>query len=202
MTPSILFVCTGNICRSAMAEGFLRRALDRRFGPDGPLVVSCGAWGWEGSPAVGEAVAAAAEREVDIRGHVGQRLEPGLVLPAVLVVGMTAEHRDAVTAMVPHAASKTFTLKEVARLLEALPEPAAGKGFEPAGVGARVAQADTLRRSGFAGNPLDEDIVDPLGMPIDTFRAIAWEIDELCERLAGGLFGSEPVPTEAKEEEA
>ena len=41
-------------------------------------------------------------------------------------------------------------------------------------------------------NPYDEDIVDPLGMPLETYRAIAWELDDWIDRLLVGLFG--PVP--------
>ena len=52
----------------------------------------------------------------------------------------------------------------------------------------RVAQADELRRSGFEGNPHDEDVADPIGMPQQTYDAVAWEIDEWCGRLVEGLF--------------
>ncbi|HEX7248513.1 MAG TPA: hypothetical protein VF351_10495, partial [Actinomycetota bacterium] len=42
---SILVVCTGNICRSPIAEGMLRVALQARFGDDAPTVSSAGTWG-------------------------------------------------------------------------------------------------------------------------------------------------------------
>jgi hypothetical protein len=42
------------------------------------------------------------------------------------------------------------------------------------------------------GNPHDEDVVDPLGMPMESYRAIAWELDEWVARLLDGLFGSVP----------
>ena len=41
----------------------------------------------------------------------------------------------------------------------------------------RVAQADALRSSGFHGNPDDEDVADPLGMPVDTYQAVAADLD-------------------------
>lgn len=189
----ILIVCTGNICRSPMGEGFLARMLEGRFGAEGPTVASAGTWGNPGTPAMREAIEAAAERGSDIRPHQARPLEPELILPTSLVLGMTREHRDTSARMVPQSAPRTFTLKELVRLLEALParppspqRPLADLLDDLRG---RVAEADALRGSGFAGNPYDEDVVDPLGTPLETYRAVAWEIDSQCERLVEGLFG-------------
>lgn len=184
---SMLVVCTGNVCRSPMAEGFLRSALRRRFGDDAPLVASAGTAGWEGSPAMDESVRAAAEREVDISGHVARRLLKEHVAAADLVVCMAGEHRDAIVRSVPEAAVKTFTLKELVRLLQALPKPGEGGGSQT--LVERIAEADRLRSSGFQGNTYDEDVVDPLGLPLDSFRAVGWELDEWSGRLVDGLFG-------------
>lgn len=180
---AILVVCTGNVCRSPAAEGFLRRALIERSGDEAPLVSSAGTVGWEGSPATPESVAAAAERGADISTHVARRLTTDLIDGADLVIGLSAEHREAVGQLDPPAASKTFTLKELGRVLEALPAGA------PHGLAERVGAANALRRAGFAGNPLDEDVVDPLGMPMETYRAIAWEIEDWSNRVADGLTG-------------
>jgi protein-tyrosine phosphatase len=182
--PSILVICTGNICRSPMAEGFLRATLRRRFGDRAPTVASAGTTGWEGSGAMPESVEAAGER--GIRGD---------VFDADVVVAMAAEHRDAVSRAMPEAAARTFTLKELVRLLEALPPPT--RPLVPDDLPDRVAKADELRRGGFAGNPHDEDIVDPLGLPLESFRAIAWELDEWTARLAQSLYGSAPAAAAA-----
>jgi protein-tyrosine phosphatase len=190
--PSILVICTGNICRSPMAEGFLRTALRRRFGGRAPTVASAGTTGWEGSAAMPESVEAAEERGVDTSGHVARRLIRGDVFDADVVVAMAAEHRDAVSRAMPEAADRTFTLKELVRLLEALPPPTG-----PDDLPDRVARADDVRRGGFAGNPHDEDIVDPLGLPLESFRAIAWELDEWTVRLAQSLYGSAPAAAAA-----
>lgn len=190
----ILVVCTGNICRSPMAEGFVRRELEERFGSQAPSVGSAGTWGSDGNPAMPEAVAAAAERGADIRSHGATYLEPEVILPAALIIGMTGDHREAVGQMVPQAAGRTFTLKELVRLLDALPRSGAATSSPREEMVARVTAADALRGSGFVGNPLDEDVVDPLGTPMDTYRAVAWEIDSLCERLVTSLFGEVTAP--------
>jgi len=183
---SILVVCSGNICRSPVAEGLLRRGVQRRFGAGAPEVTSAGTIGLEGSSATPESVQAASERGVDISMHLARRLTDTMVERADLVVCMAAEHRVEIEERVPAAADRTFTLKELTRLLEDdAPSTPQGEGaFE-----ARATAAAAIRARGGASNPYDEDIVDPLGMPLETYRAIAWELDEWTERLLAGLFG-------------
>ncbi len=193
---SVLVVCTGNICRSPMAEGFLRAALERRFGDAAPLVASAGVIGRDGAAAEPEAVRAAAERGVDIGHHVVRRLRREHIAAADLVVAMAAEHREAVVDAVPAAAGDAFTLKELVRLLEALPEPEPAPDVD-ALVRGRVRDADDLRRGGFVPNRHDEDVVDPLGMPLETFRAVAWELESWSERLVVGLAGTASAPSTA-----
>ena len=180
---SILVVCTGNVCRSPIAEGLLRAGLSSRLGRDAPTVSSVGTMGWSGSGADPNSVEAAAERGVDISGHRARELTDRHVASATLILAMSREHARAVVAREPEAGSRTFTLKELVRLLEALPP---SPGFDLA---SRVAAADGLRSSGFAGNPDDEDVADPLGLPLDSFRAVAWELDEWIARLVDGLLG-------------
>jgi protein-tyrosine phosphatase len=198
MAP-ILVVCTGNVCRSPLAQGFLDAALRTRLGEAAPSVASAGTAGWDGSGAMPEAVAAAAERGVDIAGHRARRLLTSHVEEVDLVIGMATEHREAVADAMPQIAGKAFTLKELVRLVEALP-PATVAGDPEARLVARVGEADELRRNGFEGNPNDEDVVDPLGQPVESFRAIAWELQEWCERLAEGLFGRTPARVAGKTE--
>src|SRR5918995_2210750 len=179
----VLVVCTGNVCRSPIAEGLLRAAFVERMGPDAPEVASAGTMGWTGSRADPSSIRAAAERGVDISGHRAREVSDEEVARADLVVAMDPEHARA---FAREAGSRTFTLKELVRLLEALPE------IEEASLGLvseRIAEADRLRRGGFEGDPWDEGIGDPLGMHLDTFRAVAAELDEWCSRLADGLVG-------------
>lgn len=185
---SILVVCTGNICRSPMAEGFLRRHLDKR-GLGAVDVGSAGTYTRQGAPPSAGAIRAAAERGVDISTHPASPLLREDIEVADLVLGMAAEHREAVRDTIPEADPRTFTLKELVRLLDELPPADHGDG--PAGdrLERRLAEADELRRSGFEGNPLDEDIADPLGMTLESYRAVAWQLDELCGRMVDEVFG-------------
>lgn len=191
--PSLLVVCTGNVCRSPVAEAILGRALDARFGTRAPSVASAGTAGWEGSGASPGSVEAAAELGLDLSGHRARRLSIGEIRAATLVLAMASEHRAAVGALVPEAAERAFTLKELVRLLEALPPPEGALADPADALATRVAEACTLRRGGFAGDPADQDVEDPLGMPQETYREVASELDAWCGRLAQGLFGRAPA---------
>jgi glycine hydroxymethyltransferase len=200
----ILFVCTGNICRSPMAEGFLRDELERR-GQTGVRVESTGISGWDGSPAMQEAVQALAERGIDITSHVARRLSRREIESADLIVAMASEHRDSVLRLTPSARPRTFTLKEMVWRLDGRPvgrgaETASSRGDPDERLREVVEGADQARTDRDGAEPPDEDVADPLGLGLEAFRASAWELGELCRRLAQGLFGPEGSEGEAHEE--
>jgi protein-tyrosine phosphatase len=183
--PQILIVCTGNVCRSPIAEAALRARLTERLGDRAPAVSSCGTAGWVDEPATPDAVEAASELGLDISSHRGTRLTAELASSADLILALTAGHRDAVRRLLPgDAARRTFTLKEFARLTEAL-DPQGPEDFD---LPRAVAGADALRDAG-GGGPQDEDVVDPFGSPLELYRAVAWEIDETVQRLVRALLG-------------
>jgi protein-tyrosine phosphatase len=188
----ILVVCSGNICRSPIAEGLLRRALERRVGDDAPHVSSAGTIAADGGPATDSSVVAARELGIDIAGHRARRLSASLA-GADLILCMAAEHRDAIAALAPSAADRTFTLKELVRLLERAP---LARDATPTPLAARIEEAARLRATAGSPNPFDEDVVDPLGMSDDTYRAIAWELDRWIERLVAALYGEVAVAAE------
>src|SRR6476660_2275322 len=97
---TVLLVCTGNICRSPMAQGFLRTSFAAR-GIDGIEVTSCGTAGWDGSPATPEAIQALREQGIDTSSHQARRLNRRLVEDADLILTMTSEHRDAAVRIDP-----------------------------------------------------------------------------------------------------
>jgi len=105
---TLVFVCTGNVCRSPMAEYMLRREL----GEDGGWrVKSAGVAAVHGLPASPEAVQALAEDGIDLSPHRSRPLDGDLVDEAAVVVVMTAAHRDQLVRLFPDAAGKVFLLK-------------------------------------------------------------------------------------------
>jgi len=108
----ILFVCSGNSCRSPIAEYLLRQELEGRGLADVYDVWSAGTLGIEGAPATGEAVTVLAERNVDGRGHRSRGLTRELIENAILVVGMTTAHVAAAEHMTADAGSRCHVITE------------------------------------------------------------------------------------------
>src|SRR6201995_1750041 len=106
---TILFICTGNVCRSPMAEGIFRQAIQ---GHGHFRVVSAGLGAMEGQPPSAHAVTAVKELGIDISNQRSRMLTPALVAQADYIFGMTHSHVDTVMLLYPHAAEKTFLLRE------------------------------------------------------------------------------------------
>jgi protein arginine phosphatase len=87
----ILFVCTGNTCRSPLAEALLRSKLQER-GVDGVTVGSAGTGAWDGAPASEGAYLVALEHGLDLSGHRARLLTRELATGADLVLTMARHH--------------------------------------------------------------------------------------------------------------
>ncbi|MGB9887312.1 MAG: low molecular weight protein arginine phosphatase [Moorellales bacterium] len=109
----ILFVCTGNTCRSPMAAAWAEAWLRSR-GVEGVSVESAGVGACEGQPASPEACLVMAEKGLDLRPHRARRLREELLAEADLVLTMTAAQRESLRRLWPQYAGRIFSLKEYA----------------------------------------------------------------------------------------
>lgn len=114
---TILLVCSGNTCRSPMAQGLAREVLARQTGlteleleSAGWRIESAGLYASPGAPASPEAVEALARQNLDIRGHRARTLTTQMIREADVIYGMTRAHVQGVLAMDPSAGAKVFPL--------------------------------------------------------------------------------------------
>ncbi|HEX4653970.1 MAG TPA: serine hydroxymethyltransferase [Candidatus Udaeobacter sp.] len=106
---SVLFVCTGNICRSPIAEGLFLRLVGNRKDIE---VLSAGVHAVRGQPPSLYAVQVCAKEGVDISDLRSQPLTPALVDRATHIFAMTGGHVETIQALFPHGAEKSFLLRE------------------------------------------------------------------------------------------
>ena len=106
---TVLFVCTGNICRSPMAEGLFRHMASAR----GEFkVMSAGLGAMNGQAPSTYAVRGLKEIGIDISGQRSRMLTAQMVIEADYIFGMTHGHVDAINLLYPQAMEKTFLLRE------------------------------------------------------------------------------------------
>jgi L-threonylcarbamoyladenylate synthase len=116
---NFLFVCTGNTCRSPMAEGIFRKYLAEKLqckvdqlDEMGYKISSAGIIDLENSPASEEAIAACAAKGIDIRVHRNRALTQELIEENDFIFAMSRMHRERVISLSREAANKCFLLAE------------------------------------------------------------------------------------------
>lgn len=185
-TVHILFVCTGNICRSPTAER-LTRAYADTYLPD-PSQLSAES---AGTRAVyGAAMEPTAELVLRSLGGDGadfeaRQLSAEMVTRADVILTMTRQHRTRVLNGSPRALSRTFTLREAQALLEQLPRSALSP---PEDLDRRcreiVAEMARQRASRNTTWARSDDIRDPIGADPSTFVTVG---EEVAAALTGWL---------------
>jgi len=176
--PHVLVVCTANVCRSAMAEGLLRDALEATG--YGHVVVSSAGTGRFNMTVDPVACAVVGQRGVDISAHQPRQLTADVLAarPPDLIVTMTRQHLRAVVGLDRDLWPRTFTLLDLARRTAALPDDPASFAEWITKAGANRAAATMLH------DDPDDDIVDPFGMGRDVTARAADQIEGAVRVLA------------------
>ncbi|WP_431806809.1 low molecular weight phosphatase family protein [Microbacterium paraoxydans] len=177
---TILTVCTGNICRSPLAEVMLRRSLE----PLGVRVHSAGTHALVGhgmpEPALELAANAGVEATVATAHRARYLVEP-ILGDADLVLTMAREHRSHAVKMMPSVLRRTFTVREFARLASTLSSADAraaadAAGDDPAARFAAVLRAVNDQRGLTPSLPEDDDVIDPYRRSHETYALSASQL--------------------------
>ena len=127
---SIVFVCTGNVCRSPMAAGFFYDKLVREKADGRVRVRSAGTWALEGQPASAYALQVMNEHGLDISQHRGRNLTQEDVDGADLVLVMTKRHADIIARDMQPGDGKMYLLSEMAGKAQDIEDPYGGSLHE------------------------------------------------------------------------
>jgi protein-tyrosine phosphatase len=179
----VLFVCTGNLCRSPSAAWFLTQRL-RQVEADDILVSSAGTVGTTGGPPeylVEEGIAFG----LDLSGHVPRRMEVEDVERSDLVIGMAREHVREAVLLHRDSFEKAYTLREFVR-----------RGRDVGGPSFDEPLAEWLRRVhggrrhlDLVGDSRSDDIPDPIGGPPEGYRQMLIDVKRLTDELHSIVWG-------------
>lgn len=176
-SADVLVVCTGNICRSPYVATVLDNALP------GLTVGSAGTNAVVGMAPVPPVVTALDERGLPMPPP-GRQLRRPMIRSARLVLTMTRAHRGAVLTLVPRAADRTFTLKELARVSTGLRTTSE----DPLG---RLDELITHATAEIARSTRDhdDDLEDPYGGPLEGYTAMMTGADRAMRVIVEALRG-------------
>ncbi|MDF2045588.1 MAG: protein-tyrosine-phosphatase [Microbacterium sp.] len=188
---SVLSVCTGNICRSPVAELLLARSL----GPLGDVrIESAGTGALVGSGVPDQAQRLAASRGIDASAHRARQIDNDMIRGADLIVAMAREHRRLIVESIPAAMRRTFTLRELARIAEfvepRLEQAVIDSGATTAADGMRAAVGLAAALRGTVeppASPEEFDVVDPYRRSDETYERSFVELAPAADRVADYL---------------
>lgn len=163
MTYRVLFVCSGNVCRSPAAERLLRHHLDV-LSLSGIEVGSAGTTALVGDPVSEPMADLISKAGGDAGGFAARQLVPALLREADLVAAMTSAHRTAAVTTFPASVQYAYTLTQLGAMLSHVDPQDIGSHAAAADAGSRLAAAVALgkRYRALGVDPAD-DIVDPYG---------------------------------------
>lgn len=188
MGKTILFVCTGNTCRSPMAEGLLRKmAKEAGLSLD---VHSAGVAAMEGSSISSHSQKVLADKGIE-SGRSAQAVKEPLVAGADLILTMTVRHKNQLLSRFPAAEGKVFTLLEYAG--SGSEEEQADADRELAelvtkhSLGGKLTAAERERALFLESLAQDQDISDPFGGTLEDYRICARDIEDALKRIVERL---------------
>lgn len=182
-TGTVLFLCTGNICRSAFGQHQLARTLQDQV-PGAYEVVSAGT---HMNPRLRppDQILALADGSVlqALQTHTPTQLQPRLAKQADLILCATEDHVEAVLQETPAALNRTFTILEFAALAQLMAE----QGTAVDGDLRAVARTAARQRSRVRSRGQSLDLADPYGGPDWGFPVMAEQLNPAVESIAGLL---------------
>jgi protein-tyrosine phosphatase len=188
----LLFVCTGNICRSPFAEILTRHLLAERLGAPaaaGFAVASAGVGAVVGAPMHEFSRRELAAWRLDgaaADGFLARQLDSAVLAGVDLVLGVNTRHRATIVEREPAALARTFSLREFARLAAAV-EPALLPDEPVARAHALVEQVRARRGLTPPVGPDADRVPDPMGGPPAAHHAAAVLIREAVETIVDVL---------------
>ncbi|MGN6405360.1 arsenate reductase/protein-tyrosine-phosphatase family protein [Sinomonas sp.] len=173
----ILTVCTGNVCRSPLAERLLQSGLDEAA-PGAFSVSSAGVRALVGQPAQSGSAEIAQRLGTSLETFTARQLTERLVADADLILVLAEAHRAPLLALAPSALKRTFTLREFARIVELLPGPTTRETVQETWH-RYVADGDRIRHRARG----DNDVTDPYGLDAAAYEQMAREITPAVSTL-------------------
>jgi protein-tyrosine-phosphatase len=192
---TILLVCTGNTCRSPMAEAMLKD-MAARAGKH-VEVRSAGVGAIDGYPVSPHAAQTLRRRNLPVPGP-SQALSAQQIAWADVILAMTSSHKRTIIQRHPDAAGKTYTLKELAYRGDMLMDEVAEaerlytEWQIRQSMGQDLEEADRLRLMELQHKIPDFDIADPFGGPLAAYEQSANEISEALQRIVDKLGAPGP----------
>jgi protein-tyrosine phosphatase len=200
---AILAVCHANLCRSPLVHHLLRRALRERLGPRAEAfeVSSMGTHARPGLPMHPHAAAVLREQSGDLAGsgeacepHIGQFrsriIAADVIARADLILTADRPQRTICVSTVPAAITRTFTVRQFGRLAAAV-DPVGLPDAAPVQRARALVTEAHLARATFQPVAADEDdLPDPVGLPIQAFRDCVRRVSEETVDVMVGLLAS------------